>query len=86
MYKYLLSTENEEQLFYDACLAIESLYPQAIKRPLLMDVDNSLVQTYTLEGRDIDVYNNYVLGSVYIKSEIDIDDIFRKYRNDKAYI
>ena len=47
------------------------------KNKLLIDVDGSLIQTYKYNGKDIDVYDDYDVGAVYVKSEIDLDNLFK---------
>lgn len=41
-----------------------------------MDVDESLIQPYTLDGKAIIVYNDMAVDAVYIRSEIALEPFF----------
>ena len=43
---------------------------------MLTDVDGTTIQTYTYKGKDIDVYDDYDVGAVFIKSEIALNSLF----------
>lgn len=77
MFEYNIHKDNSVKKFKETCNIIEQILPNAIKQKLLIDVDGSTIQTYTLDGKDIDVYDDYEVGAVYIKSEIELD-IFKK--------
>lgn len=76
MFDYNIYTDNSSKKFKEACKRIEQMYPNAIKKKLLVDVDGSTIQTYTEKGKDIDVYDDYDIGAVFVKSEINLDKIF----------
>ena len=76
MFDYTFCTENSNKKFKEACNIIEKAFPNAKKHTLLVDVDGTTIQTYTQSGKDIDVYDDYDVGVVYIKSEIDIAKCF----------
>ena len=78
MFDYNIYTDNSHEKFKETCKKIEQAYPSAIKKELLVDVDGSTIQTYTEKGRDIDVYDDYDVGAVFVKSEIDLDKLFRQ--------
>lgn len=52
-------------------------YPTCIKNEPLLDVDGSMIQTYTINDKDIDVHNDYEIGAVYVKSEIMLNIQFK---------
>ena len=56
------------------CEMIEKAYPEMKKADLLVDVDGSMVQIYGEEPTEIIVYDDYEVGAVYIKSDIDLSD------------
>ena len=76
MYDYNICTNNSPVRFKETCL-IEKEFPNAEKKKLLIDVDGSTIQTYTQEGKDIDVFDDYDVGAVFIKSEIKLNNIFK---------
>lgn len=73
MFDYNIHTENSVKIFKSTCSKIEKQFPMATKQKLLVDVDGSTIQTYTLDGKDIDVYDDYEVGAVFVKSEIELD-------------
>lgn len=76
MYDYNICTENSTEKFKDTCLQIEKSFPNAEKKKLLIDVDGSTIQTYIQDGKDIDVFDDYEVGAVFVKSEIELKDVF----------
>lgn len=76
MFDYNISKENSKVKFKETCDKIESKFPSAFKRKLLVDVDGTTIQTYTLDEKDIDVFNDYDVGAVFVKSEIDLTELF----------
>lgn len=45
------------------------------KHKLIIDVDDTTIQTYTKNNKDIDVFDDYDIGAVFIKSELDLSMI-----------
>ena len=76
MFDYTAHPDNSPEKFKMICSEIEKRIPDAMKKDLLVDVDGSTIQTYSLSGKDIDVYDDYDVGAVYVKSEIDLQEIF----------
>ena len=77
IYDYNICTNNSPVRFKETCRLIEKEFPNAEKKKLLIDVDGSTIQTYTQEGKDIDVFDDYDVGAVFIKSEIKLNNIFK---------
>ena len=77
MFEYNICTEADQQLFYRQCAALEKHIPGLVKGKLLHDVDDSLVQLYTKNGKEIRVHNDLYIDALYIKSELDIDPYFQ---------
>ena len=73
MFDYNIYPDNSPEKFKKVCKLIESQLPQAKKSKLLIDVDGSTIQTYTIDGKDIDVYDDYDIGAVFVKSEVELD-------------
>lgn len=76
MFDYNIFPENSSLYFKDACQKIEQSFPNAVKQNPLIDVDGSIIQTYSIDHQDIDIYDDYDVGAVYVKSEIDLSNIF----------
>lgn len=76
MYEYNICTQADEDIFYKQCAALEKKLDNLKKEKLIQDVDNSLIQKYTLEGKSVEVFNDNYIGSVYIKSDIDLERYF----------
>lgn len=77
MFDFTVNKNNSPQDFKYACLRIERFFPDLIKKQLLVDVDGSTIQTYLKDGKDIDVFDDYDVGAVYVKSEVDISVAFQ---------
>lgn len=77
MYDYNVSSTNSKAKFQQACELIEKEYPTCIKKEPLIDVDGSMIQTYTINDKDIDVHNDYEIGAIYVKSEIKLNIQFK---------
>lgn len=77
IYDYTIFPNNSPQKFDECCKKIEKEFSDLYKNKLLIDVDGSLIQTYKYNGKDIDVYDDYDVGAVYVKSEIDLDNLFK---------
>lgn len=76
MYEYNICNQADEDIFDKQCSALEKNIPGLVKQKLIIDIDNSKIQNYTLNGNDIKVFNDYYLGAVYIKSQIDLEIFF----------
>lgn len=76
MFEYNVFFDNSPSEFEKACQKIEHEFPKADKKKMLIDVDGTTIQSYTYNGKDIDVYDDYDVGAVFIKSEIALNSIF----------
>lgn len=77
MFDYTLFPDNSQDKFKAACEKLRRSFPKAEKQKLLVDVDGTTIQTFTIDGKEIDVYDDYDIGAVYIKSQINLDYLFR---------
>lgn len=84
MFDYTVYANNSPKVFKETCIKIKTAFPYAMERKLLVDVDGSTIQTYTIGDKDIDVYDDYEVGAVYVRSEINILDILEKNRNQSS--
>lgn len=78
MYKYSICNQADEEIFLKQCNALERKIPGLIKQKLLIDVDNSKIQEYILNGKKVTVYNSNYDDEVYVKSEVDLLQYFNK--------
>lgn len=76
MFEYNICTQADDEIFEKQCAALEKHIPGLVKRDLLTDVDNSKIQHYELNGFPVRVHNDYYVGAVYVKSEIDLEPYF----------
>lgn len=77
-YDYTILPENSTEKFKETCELISSEFPNAVKKPLLTDVDGSLIQLFIVGKKEIAVYDDYDVGAVYIKSDVPMQNIFEK--------
>ncbi len=77
IYDYTIFPGNSPQKFKEFCENLEKTIPHLHKDKLLIDVDGSTIQSYKYKGKDIDVYDDYDVGAVYVKSEINLDNLFK---------
>lgn len=78
MFHYSICTVPDEEIFKKQCVALEKHIPHLLKKDLLKDVDGSKTQIYTLDGKKISVHNSCYIGSVYVDSEEELTQYFKK--------
>ncbi len=76
MKEYNICNQADEEIFYKQCEVLENRIPGLIKESLLEDVDGSCIQEYRRDNDRIKVYNDFLIGAIYIKSDIDLDEYF----------
>lgn len=74
-FDYTIYRDNSPQQFKKACALIERLYPDLTKHDLLIDVDGSTIQIFGQEPKEVIIYDDYNVGAVYIKSDIELYDL-----------
>ncbi len=70
MYDYTVCRDNSPDVFIETCYQIEQAFPEAIRHKLLMDVDGSTIQVFTLDGKEIVVYDDYDIGGGMLKTAL----------------
>ena len=75
-YDYTIFQDNSSAHFKQACIEIEKAFPKAKKEKLLVDVDGSTIQIFSENGKNIRVYDDYDVGAVFVKSDINLNLIF----------
>ena len=78
MFHYSICNIADESVFQKQCKALEKFVPQIRKEELLHDVDGSLTQLYSADGKLISVHNSKYIESVYVDSEIELNQYFKK--------
>ena len=76
--EYTIYPDNSPEKFREFCSTIENNFSGLQKEKLLIDVDGSTIQVYTLDGKDIKVYDDYDVGAVFAISDIDLSGILNK--------
>lgn len=76
MYEYVICNQADEKIYRKQCAALEKRLTGIQKLPELQDVDSTLIQQYSLDGKSITVLNDLALGAVVIKSEEDLEPYF----------
>lgn len=77
MYDHNIHKNNSPSVFKETCKKIENAFPEAKKHNLLIDVDGTTIQTYSKDNKEIDVYDDYEVGAVFVKSEFDLSTILK---------
>lgn len=76
MYNYNIFPDNSPAHFKEVCRKIEKYFPNAKKSSLLVDVDGTTIQNYIFDNKEIDVYDDYDVGAVFVRSEVDLKELF----------
>ncbi|CAI3206231.1 MULTISPECIES: hypothetical protein [Clostridium] len=76
MYEYNICNQADEEIFLKQCNALENKIPNIKKDKLLIDVDESKIQKYLLDGKEIKVYNSNYINEVFIRSEVELEQYF----------
>lgn len=76
MFEYNICNQADDAIFEKQCIALEKHIPGIVKGELLIDVDGSKIQQYERNGASILVYNDWDVGAVYVKSDIELESFF----------
>ena len=74
-YDYTISKENDPEEFKRICSLLEHRLEGYDKAPLLVDVDGSTIQIFSKGETEILVFDDYDIGAVFVKSDIDLSEI-----------
>ncbi|MBR2284575.1 MAG: hypothetical protein IJ874_09215 [Ruminococcus sp.] len=77
MFSYNICNKADSEIFSKQCAALEKHIPNLQKNDLLLDVDGSQTQRYTLDDKGISVHNSKYIGAVYIDSDVDLENFFK---------
>ena len=70
-YDYTIYPDNNFEVFKETC------------RKILIDVDGSYLQIYEKDKKEIVVYEDYDVGAIYVKSDIDLSGTIKDYWVDR---
>ena len=73
MFDYTVNSKNSTTDFKKICNEIEHNLAPNYKGKLLIDVDGSTIQEYKKNDKSVVVYNDYEIGAVYVKSDMQLD-------------
>lgn len=76
MFEYTICNQADKEIFENQCSALEKNISNIKKGELIIDVDESQIQEYLLNGKKIKVVNSYYTNEVYVESEIDLIPYF----------
>lgn len=76
LYEYNICNQADEEIFLKQCNALENKISNIKKDKLLIDVDESKIQKYLLDGKEIKVYNSNYINEVFIRSEVELEQYF----------
>ncbi len=79
-YDYTISHDNSPEVFRKICDIIARAFPELKMDDVLIDVDGSTIQIFGEEPLEIIVYDDYDVGAVYVKSDLDLSEIAESMR------
>jgi hypothetical protein len=68
----MVCNQPDEDIFCEQCAALERNIPGLLKGKSLEDPSGYSGQSYSLNGNDILVENDYDVGGVFVRSDIDL--------------
>ncbi|MBQ6638144.1 MAG: hypothetical protein IJH82_05765 [Lachnospiraceae bacterium] len=74
-YNYTVCKDNNPREFRLACDLIEK-NNKVEKKRLAVDVDGSTIQAYSINGKEVVVFDDYDVGAVFVESDINLSDLF----------
>ncbi len=78
MFSYSICDVPDEEIFFKQCEALEKNIKGLKKEKLLVDVDDTKIQIYYYDNKEIKVINSYYENELYIDAEIDLEPFFKK--------
>lgn len=76
IFDYTISPKNDIKIFKDTCDKLEESFAGILRKKLLVDVDGTTIQEFLLKQKSIVVYDDYDVGAVYVKSQVDLNELF----------
>ncbi len=79
-FDYTLSPEIDDVIFNDACIKINKQFGYMKKQKGLVNIDSAFIQVFEDDNNVIVVFNDYDVGAVYVKSTVNLDELFPNMR------
>lgn len=76
---YNIFPQNSNDVFNDVCKLLSQKLTGFKKQEMLVDVDGSMVQTFKKGNAEVDVYDDYAIGAIYVKSNINLSSYLKPY-------
>ncbi len=76
MREYMICNQPDDEIFERQCAVLMKHIPELIEEATLQDVDGSVIRRFTLAGKEVIVKNDYYIGGVFIRSEINLEKFF----------
>lgn len=77
-FSYTIEKRADADAFIAACERLEKTFCGIEKEKTLVDVDGSTFQRYSLDGKSIEVADDYYIDAVYVDSEVDLSALFNE--------
>jgi hypothetical protein len=75
-FEYTIFRDNSPKMFKAACGLVKETFPDFHAEKLLIDVDGSTIQVFCRGDNEIIIYDDYDVGAVLVKSDVDLSRIF----------
>lgn len=75
-FDYTICQDNNPEEFVRICKLINTTYPEFKMNDLLVDADGSTIQIFENASSEVIIYDDYEIGAVFIKSDIDLSKLF----------
>lgn len=77
MYEYMICNQPDKEIYSKQCRALEQHVPDILLVDSLHDVDDSQTSIYSVGDSKVTVTNDYYVGGVFVKSDIDLERFFK---------
>jgi hypothetical protein len=75
-FQYTVFRDNSPKMFKAACGLVKETFPDFHAEKLLIDVDGSTIQVFRRGTEKIVIFDDYDVGAVLVKSDVDLSKIF----------
>lgn len=80
MNTYELYDTNNKDIFYKICKSIEDFYPEFIKEKEVMDVDGSIIVSYSNVRDKIMIVNDETWDFIFSKTTLDLTNFIKQLK------
>lgn len=86
MFQYTVCNIPDHDVYCRQCRAIEKSVPGIKKVDEFRDVDDSYMSIYEKDGAKVRVCNDWVVGGVFVDSEIDLLPFFKRKEENYEHV